>query len=755
MSAFHSRLFLRTIVRSREAYALKIVTLGVAFFCCTLIILFSSNEFGCDRFHDDYNSIFRVLQRNNNDAYSGNRLSSRIPFEIFSALQSGSGDSIVVSRLKVMNELSLFAEGQPFHNQKVHAADPLITDILSFEILDGSLEEFKINPQTILLSSSASKKYFRTDRAAGRKLKIHTRGDTLLFVVAAVYKDYPKNSHEEFTSLVRFDTTSIRALKFNPGDVGIYGKVFYKNGMHREAEKINKNGSSEMFYMFQPIADIYFGPRVLGEEARHGDRYSIIILISITILIFLLALTSFINLTTLTLPQRSKELAVKKLAGANQLKLLADFAKESFSIIGIALLLGASLLILMSKFIESALLIDLLSFLTEGKLFLILVLSGLSLTLGIAPLFLTLKFTGTNPTRLLSSEAISFPRFKRSIIFLQLGISLCLIVASLVIRRQVNYSLLKEPGRNHEQIVYIRYPKDLTTEGLATLRARWKKDNANIVDIMGTSQLPKQISSKELNSEYYVISVDPEFKDFFDLRMVEGNWFKANDGDSIIVVNESAKKLLGGNNRNVIGVVEDMSGQFNQPEKPLKINIAPHFSYNFLCVRILEVDVRKTIRFLADHFTEGTQKPAVSFLNKRFEQWLLYQDRLNGLSEILAIISGFLSCFAIYGLSVSIVRDKLKQIAIHKICGASTLNITRLLIKEFTVQLVMAVLIFGPITYIVLNELLRGFVYATDFSWTDPLLPVGYCVTIITVLCGLQALNLNRDDLSSALKAKT
>lgn len=753
MSALNSRLFFRNILKNREAYVLKVITLAITFCCCTLMILFSMNEFGYDRFHDNYHSVFRVLQRNNETAYSGNRLSTQIPFEIFSALNSGSTDSIVVSRLKVMDDLSLLTEEQIFHGQKLHTADPQITDIFSFEILDGSLDEFHLKQQTILLSASYSYKYFGTEKSAGKKIRIYTLGDTLHFSVAGVYKDYPKNSHEEFNSFIRFDTTSIRALRFNPGDIAIYGRAYDKDGIEPAAQKINRRLSAELHYIFQPIAEIYFGPRTIGDEARHGDHYSIVILISITLLIFFLALTSFINLTTLTLPHRSKELAVKKLAGANQLKLLADFATESFSIVGFALVFGALVLVVTSQFIESALSINLLLFLMQGKVLLLCVLAGLSLTLGIAPLFLTLNFTAANPNRLLSSETISFPRFKRTIIFLQLGISLFLIVASMVIRRQVNYSLLKEPGRNHEQIVYMSYPKNLTNEGLVNLRARWKKDNANIVDVMATSQLPKRIHSKELNSDYFIISVDPEFKDFFDLRVIGGNWFKANDGDSILVVNESARKLMGVNNQNVIDVIEDISRQFNQPEKPLKINMSHHFSYNFLCVRILEVDVRKTIRFLTATFTEGTQKPVISFLNKRFEEWLIYQDRLNSLSEVLAVISGFLSCFAIYGLSVSIVRDKLKQIAIHKICGASTLSVTKLLIKEFINQLVVALLIFGPLTYIVLNELLRGFVYATHFNWMDPVIPVAYCVTVIILLCGFQALNLNRHDLSAALKA--
>jgi putative ABC transport system permease protein len=269
---------------------------------------------------------------------------------------------------------------------------------------------------------------------------------------------------------------------------------------------------------------------------------------------------------------------------------------------------------------------------------------------------------------------------------------------------------------------------------------------------MATSQLPDRVASKELNSDFYFMSVDRGFKDFFDVEITHGNWFKPNDGDSIIVVNEQGKRSLGGNSNNVIGVYKDLSGLFNQPEKPIKVYAASYFNYNFLCIKILEVDIRRTVDFLSTYFEQGSQKSTVSFLNKRFEEWLKYQDRLNILSELLAIISGLLSCCAIYGLSISIVRDKLKQIAIRKLCGANTFSITRLLVREFASQMLMAILIFGPVTYIILNEILRNFVYSTRFIWLDPIAPLAYCVLIITLLCGFQTLSLNREDLSAALK---
>lgn len=743
---FQSWLFIRIILKNREAYLLKIITLAVAFASATLIALFSLNEFGYDRFHSEAHSVFRVLQRNNEEGFSGNRLSSRIPLPICNTLSS-LNDSLTVARIKVMNNIGVVANGQQHHDQKIHTADSTLLSIFTFDVAYGSLEDFKEKNPVVLLSERKSVHYFGSAQSVGNILKLHALGDTLYCKVAAVFHDFPKNSHEDFGVFLRFDSKSISTLHFNAEDFNLYGRI--RQGTKKAYEERLNNPSANVTYFLQPIQAIYFGPRVIGEEARHGDEYSILILLCLTGLILFLALTSFVNLTTLTLPHRSKELAIKKLSGSSQFMILLAFAKESFALVGISFALGMVILLSANTFIEPILLINTGNLLLTADQSLILVALLLIIIGGIAPLFMANKFALATPTRLLRTETITFPRFKRVIAFMQLGISIFLIVASLVIRRQVNHSLIKEPGRNHYQIVYLNYPADYTNEGLWDLRAHWKRNNPNIQDVMATSQLPNRIQSKELDSDLYFMTVDRGFLDFFDLKTTQGRWFQANDDAPMAVVNKAAHSTP---NNEIIGVVENMSEQFNQPQKPIKYLVNNEVNYNFLCVRILEVNIRNTVTYLSTFFTSPAAPLKVTFMDTHFEEWLHYQDRLNRLSEMLAIISGVLSCFAIYGLSISLVRDKLKQIAIHKLYGATILRITRLLAREFALQMGLAILIFGPFTYIFLKEFLRNFVYVTAFQWTDSIYPLSYCILVILALCGFQAFSLNRTDLTGALK---
>jgi putative ABC transport system permease protein len=747
MPGQNSRLFARLISRNREPYALKILTLATAFASSVLIILFSLHEFGFDKFHPNANTVFRVVQKNTDEHYSGNRLSVLIPTEAVNNLKDPAyRDSLYIARVKIMNSVTVAAHAKIFPGQKIHAADTGIINLFSFDILDGRAEDFSASKEA-MLSARAAMQYTGTVHAAGKKIKLFTFGDTLTLRVAAVFNNLPSNTHEDFDVLIPYQPDVIRTLRFDPDQTGVYGRTLALTPAHYTLPHQNN-----FQYTLQPLPEIYFGARMQGEEARHGDRYSVLILICMASLILFLALTSFVNLTTITLPHRSKELAVKKLAGTSQSGLLMGFLTESFMLVGVSFVLGLLILILTSAYAESMLQLPVRTLIFSLDFRLFLIIAGLFLLLSVSPVWMTLKFVRASPNRLLSTDTITFPRLKRTITFLQLGISIFLIIASVVVRRQINFSLVKEPGQNHDQVVYLNAPAGITNEGIRALRSGWKEFNPNIIDVMALSQLPDRVSSKEVDSDFYAILVDRGFRDFFNLKMTGGHWFGPNDGDGAIVTNKKGKELMDTNSRNVIGVVEDLSGKFNQPEKPVKLRPAADYQYHWLCVRVLEVDIRRTVASLSYQFSANGQPAQVHYLNKHFYSWIKYQDRLNTLSGILTIISALLSCCAIYGLSVSIVRDKLKQIAVHKLYGAQTFHITLLLAGEFARQMLIALVIFAPLTYIVLNELLRSFAYAPQFSWLDPVYPIGYCVVVITAICGFQALSLNRSDFASALK---
>lgn len=477
-----------------------------------------------------------------------------------------------------------------------------------------------------------------------------------------------------------------------------------------EKELNSRNGDSSFTYRLQPLREIYFGPRVAGENEKHGEIYSVLILTCISGLILVLAITNFINLVSLTLPARAKEIAIRKVAGANRSPLLVLLAKENGIVVLISLITGIEILIATKTNPN-----------VTGVAALIIVLLVLFITA--SPLIPAWVFVKATPGRLLGTDAITFPRMKKVITVVQLGVSISLIISSLVIGRQISRSLIKEPGRNHEQVIYTKWPSGMSRQYLNRLKNDWPRDNASIVGLTAASHTPDNIQSKPVGEDYYQLSVDYDFKDFFRLEMFSGRWFGASVEDSV-VVNEAGVHTVG----KPIGVVKDFVA-----DKPIHFSINENES-NFIMIRVIEVDIRKTLKTIERSFTEISGRPTtLSFLDKNYEETLVYEDRLNKLCDLLSIVGLVMAACAIYALSLSRMNDNMKQIAIRKTFGASNGDIIQRLAWQFLELMLGSLFFFGPVTYLLLSEWLRNFAYSAKFTWADPFISIGICFVILAI----------------------
>jgi hypothetical protein len=416
--------------------------------------------------------------------------------------------------------------------------------------------------------------------------------------------------------------------------------------------------------------------------------------------------------------------------------------------VALVILIGAS------HYLRKILSIDIVYLMMNSKVVFLAAIVMMISTVVISPVFMIIRFIRATPIRLLSSDAITFQRFKRIISVVQFGVSIFLIVSSVLISRQINYSLIKEPGRNHDQIVYMACPPNLPDSAIHKIKAGWPNKNPNVLDAVAISQLPNSLQGKEVGSDIFVLEVDYNFRDFFQFTMLKGDWFEYTDRDSVIVVNNTAFMKIPKDDRHWIGVIQDINSPFNQPEQPVKIRHARETTHNWICFRVEEVDVRNTVKWIEERMLAKGSQGKAYYYDEHFVAWLTYQDHLNALSRALIIISILVAGCAIYGLIVSLVRDKIKVIAVHHLFGAGLSHVTGLLARGLVWQLFLALFLFGPFTYIFLNELLRTFVYATKFSWLDPVYPVVSCLVAIIGLCSYHAFRLNRSDFVSILKGR-
>ena len=193
MMRLYSALFARILSRNRDVYFLKVATLAVAFAASIVVILFSIHEFGYDTHHKDADHLFRVLANNTDEDYTGNRLSTTVPQPVLENLRDRFSDSVTLSRVKVLNNVTVIDQSNHSMNgQRLYAADPTIANIFSFDMAAGSLLNFSSSQNPVAIASTtAASRYFGDRSAVGETLRLTTFGDTLDVLVVAVFNDFP------------------------------------------------------------------------------------------------------------------------------------------------------------------------------------------------------------------------------------------------------------------------------------------------------------------------------------------------------------------------------------------------------------------------------------------------------------------------------------------------------------------------------------------------------------------------------------
>jgi hypothetical protein len=720
MAGSSTRTLLRMIRKDWEIYTIQFVTLSIAIAITIVIAVFCFNELTVSHDISDKNTV-RILQKNLTSAFDGkNRLSDRIPSQIFNQLKS---KVATAARVRTLNEVSATSATVTLEHLTIHAADSNFLSILKFDFLS---QKGTVTKNDAAISKGLAAELF-DGSAMGQTLKLSTTKDTVTYTIGAVFENPSNNSHEDFNLIIGLDEASLSALAFDPTSFSVYATLA-SDAITGNLLEEHLAGEPSMIYLAQPIREIYMGPRLREDSARHGDSYCIGILICITMLILILAITNYINLSTLTLPSRSTEIAIRKVAGAQKGSLIRLMLVESTWIVVVSLSIGVLAIAGLMEPARKYLLIDFAEWFSNMSWMNVILIMTVIVAIALVPILPAWTFIKASPRRLLSSESISFPRLKRVITIVQLGVSISLIIASLVINRQITKSLVKEPGRNHEQVVYLTSPDGLSRGFFNRMKNDWPRDNPNITGVTSASHLPNNLNSRPVGESYYQMSVDNNFKDFMGWTMSEGRWFGAGDVDSIVVNGTANTPSI-----QSIGVIQNLFDSYNLPNKPVQISIDEQRP-NFIMIRVLEVDIRKTLEYIGRFFFETYGKNVkVTLLDRNYAAMLENEDRLNRLSGLLSMIAGVMACCAIYALSLSRMNDSLKQIAIRKTFGASNGHIVGRLTLHFFELMLGSIVIFGPLTYFLLREWLRNFVYAARLEWSDPLVSIGACLIIVGI----------------------
>ena len=780
------KIALRNLRRNKLYSILNITGLAIGITCCILIMLYVQDELSYDRFHEKADRIYRatthfVLKDRIMNFASTAHVQGPMFKEEYPEVENFARFNSYGSRRMIRYEDVTYAE------EKFIWVDNSVFDIFSFNLIKGNPKEALTKPNTVVITEDIAHKYFGDQDPIGKNLRVH---NDELYMVTGVVENIPQNSHIRPDFLASFITLDLQPTGNATADlvnnVDYYTYLLLEEGAdYKELEQkfvgfiekylaplINSIGGSAR-YDLQPLTSIYLHSNLENELERTGDVSYVWLFSGIGLFILLLACLNFMNLSTARSANRAKEVGLRKVVGAQRLQLIKQFIGESMILTFIAILLSLLLVFFTLPIFNNI----------SGKSLAMSYLTNPVLLLGFFGFFIIVSLIGGSyPAFFLSAfrpVEVLQGRLRRgaknsilrvALVSLQFTVSIVLIIGTLVVNKQLNFVRNINLGYDKDHVIALRIRNEETQKKHEALR-NVLLTNPNILSVSASSSLPlgqnsfsaHHIAGQPMNEMImlHVQYVDEHFINTYKMEIVKGRNFSKDyptDPQEAIIINEATAKKLGWQDDplgkeiealmsmtemkkyRIIGVVKDYHFQSLHEEiQPLVLyNASPYGGdYYRISMRARPENIQDTIGFLSSTWKEfDSQYPLeFVFLDDQYDALYRAEERLGKLFGYFTALAILIGCLGLFGLSAYSAEQRTKEIGIRKVLGATTSNVTMLLVREFTKWVLVAVLIAWPVGYFIMNTWLQNFAYRIGLSMDTFILSalLAFVIAILTV----------------------
>ena len=763
--------FLRNIRRNKLFTAINLFGLTLAFVCSLFIYLFIANESSYDRHLVDYDQLYRITWMSENPQ-------TRTPHpmaqamvqdwpEVEQAVSISPWFDSGLNREKILVEN--FEENIQFEEDDFFFADSTFFETFGIEVLEGDAAALA-QPFTLVITDEIARKYFGEESAVGKELRI----SDMPMNVSTVVRALPENTHFHFDALLSYMTLKT----INPednwltwDDFGHFNYVKLAKGAdaavleskltnwvidYRDWSDEDKEvlQSGAVYFDLQPIADIHLTSRLRWELESNGNILYIYILSGTLMFLLLIAAINYVNLTTAKSLERAKEIGVRKTLGAITRGLSAQFYLESIAfcvmagflafILAIAGLEVFNVLVGKSLRIESLFNIGFV-----GKALLVILMIGI-----IAGIYPAMVMSSFKPAEVLKGKLTTSSKgiaVRGVLVTLQFTISAILIAGSLIIVHQVNYMKNKELGFEQDAVLHMPIPVSVEVGGVdlnkMTLAQKRLQKLPGILAVSASSNVP----GTQYNQHPIYASKNPEnrvdasemmqdfgLREVLNYELIAGRdfdkSFSTDSSGTNFILNESAVKALNledaineqivwvDNDREVkgtiIGVVKDFHYRsLHEGIQPLIIQLQPDY-LGYFVVKLQGAAFAATLADIEDIYATIYPNNPFSYQFLDDDLAALYSQEQKTLS-VFAVFAGIaliLACLGLLGMAFTMLNQRVKEIGLRKIMGASPVQIAMLVLGQFAKLIFIAALIGLPISYILMQSWLMEFSYQAPLS---------------------------------------
>ena len=768
----------RGLRKHRGFSLINITGLAIGLACSFFILIWVRSEVGTNRFHEDGHAIFQIRKH----ALFNDRIQTldSMPKPLEAALRAEYPEISKAVNTVWPRQFIVTSENQSFRETGNYAG-PEFFDIFTFPFLRGNPETALHEVNALVITDRTARKLFGENWQAkgdvlNQTLTIDHRSE---FSIAGVIEDIPTNSTIQFDVLLPIQDFYQRnpwVEHWGNNNFPLYVKL--KDGTDAAVlnEKIagaidaHRDRPTGQTLFLQAFEDIYLHSTYRDGILVGGRIEYVQIFTAIGLFLLLIAGINYMNLATARSTQRAREIGVRKAVGAHRQSLFRQFMSESIVITGISFGLAALLIvILLPSFNE---LTGKQISLSDFSGYLILAMIGVALLLSL--------FSGSYPAFYLSSfDPIAILRgtfrkagkasLRQSLVVFQFALSVILIVATIAVYMQIHFIRTQNLGMERDNLLYIPlegaisdqqnvFKQELLRQpGIASATV----SSVNPLAIGSSTSDPTwEGKSEDDNSLFYIINADYDFIETMKMEMTAGRAFSKDFGaDSVnYIVNEEAVKAIGKNDilgesidfwnqsGQVVGVVKNFNmNSFYEPIENTIIRIDPDEA-GMLFVRTKPGEIQQAIESmesLHNRFNPGYPFQ-YTFLDQDFEATYRSETIMGTLASIFAGIALFISCLGLFGLSTFSIEQRVKEIGVRKVLGASVLNLATMLTSNFSKLVLIGALLAIPVAYVVVNQWLDNFADSIDLG-------VGVFLVAGAIVLGITLLTVGYQSVKAAL----
>jgi putative ABC transport system permease protein len=765
--------YLRIAIRNLQKYKfisfINLFGLTVGLTCCLLICTYIIHELSYDKYNSKAKNIYRVT-RQFRSAETGvvNLHLGTVAPPFGPLLQNDFKEIKTVTRLLDASPLPINYEEKKFNERNVYFADEHFLDVFDVKVLKGDRASALSGPFSVMLSEEIAKKYFGDADPMNKVIKMNNQYG---LKVTGIYRAFPGNSHLHPSVMISFNTLKDTAiygeerLRTNWGNNAFFTYLLVSdnfNSQRLEAQfpafidrhmtgQGTKPSTWTSLYL-QKLTDIHLRSHLDYEVEENGDIKRVYIFSAIALFILLIACINYMNLSTARSALRAREIGIRKVVGAQRKEIIAQFLSESVMITCLALVLAIILTALtlpsLNQLSDQSLSINvLLKWYILVPLFFVPVIVGL--LSGLYPALFMSSFQPVKVLKGLFKVGGNNISFRQVLVTLQFTISIILIISTVVVFKQVRYMQQKSLGFDRERIVTLPYNNSLN-QRFESFRTDLLT-GSQIKEVTRSSRIPtgRLLDASETRiksgdsmvpakSELKFVAADQHFLSTYGVRIVAGRGFSKDFGTdtSAFLINEAAAKALGFKNNEaaiganieygrqkgqLIGVINDFHFEsMHQKILPLILLMPPQENYyGRISVKIAGSNIPAALSGIEKtwgHFLPETPFE-YTFLDENFDKLYKAEQRQGTLFTTFASIAIFIACLGLFGLSAFAITQRIKEIGIRKVLGASTGSIVGLLSKDFLKLVIIAAAIAFPIAWYAMHNWLQDFAYRTSIQW--------------------------------------